>query len=698
MTETMSNYSFNDSFSISTIIDKDLNNIINVKDIDLNDINKDYPIRCPICSEIPRLNIDIQKMRFSTICENLHKYEYNSFDTFFKNCYKIMDDLICHECKKSKDESTKLFRCNKCYLFMCSECISKHIEHIEETNNSKYIELGKIDKYCPKHSELYKYYDTHRKISLCERCKDKQKENCNNIIETSKYKKFGNLSDYIKSLKENILIWNNIIKIISDWINSFIKEFNKYLNSINDYILLKFKIVSYLNYNNNYLNYENNYNILYNYEIVTNEKINNYIKSVNNSLNNNYNKNDIIASSKFFIDLMNDFSKNGIVMEIAKDIIDKETKIISKKKELFKLENMIKKEYEFDSEVTYLAAFDKDKIILGFNSGKIRIFEVKIEENNQNSLIEKILIEEFENLIINICKIDQNMIVSSDNKNIIKIIKIENNLKSHTLIQNLNLKEENGKINSLINLQKYSYYKNRHYFCIGTDNSILIYKSNKMPEELVIPNLQYHDEIEQNSIIQPSFIIDDNNNLHINDHKNEPLSFILENEIVLNTPVTCIVEVNDMLICTSCPKSKNIKFFNMKNEFKEYKSFPNISLSEGNCILTLSEDKSKIIAGCKDGICQIIINNLKKFNEVHFQREILCLDFYNNNYLICGLLKGNNIYIRQYSIKDEIKDIEKKSEYIIKSSNQIKYLKVINNIIYYLDGTKYIHYFQIGKN
>ena len=698
MNESMSNYSINDSFSISTVLDKELTNIINVKEIDLNDINKDYPIRCPICSEISRLNIDLQKISFSTICDNKHKFEYSSFDSFFKNCYKIMGDLICHDCKKSKDECTMLFRCNKCYLFICSECKSKHSK---DTNHSNYIELEKIDKYCPKHSELYRYYDTNKKINLCERCKnlivDQQKENCNNMIETSKFKKFDNLKDYTKKLQENILIWNNIIKITNDWMNNFKKEFNAYLNSINDYIILKYKIVNYLDYNNNYLNYENNYNILYNYDIVTNENLNNYIKSINNSLNNNYNKNDIFASSKFFIDLLNDFSNKGIIMEMSKDISGKESKIISEKNELFKLENMIKMEYEFDSEVTYLAPFDKDKIILGFNSGKIQISEEKMEENNQNSLIQKSSIEAFENGITIICKIDKNLIVSSDNKNITKIIKFESDLNNYSMIQDLNFKENIGKIYSIINLQNFSYYKNRHYFCIGNDNSIIIYKSNKMPEELVVPNLQYHDEIEQYSIAQPSFIIDDNNNLHINEHKNEPLSFIIEKEIVLNTPITCMVEVNEKLICATCPKSKNIKFFQMKNEFKETISFPNISLSEGNCILTLSEDKSKIITACKNGICQIKIDNLKKFNQIHFQREIFCLDFYNNNYLLCTLLKGNNIHIRQYFIKDEIKDIKKKSEYIVNSPNQIKYLKVINNKIYYLDGTNCIHYFQINK-
>ena len=695
MTETMSNYSFNDSFSISTILDKELTNILNDKEIDLNDINKGYPVRCPNCSEIPRLKIDLQKISFSTICDNKHKYEYTSFDSFFKNCYKLMDDLICHDCKKSKDECNKLFRCNKCFLFMCSECKSKHAQ---DTNHLNYIELEKMDKYCPKHIELYKYYDTDKKINLCEKCKDQQKDNFNNIIEISKYKKFDNLNDYIKQLQENIRIWKNIIKITNDWLNNFKREFNIYLNSINDYIILKYKIVNFLDYNNNYLNYENNYNILYNYEIVTNENLNNYIKSVNNSLNNNYNRNDIFASSKFFIDLLNDFSNKGIIMEMSKDINGKGSKIISEKNEIFKLENMIKMEYEFDSEVTYLASFDKDKIILGFNSGKIKISEEKMEENNQNSLIQKSFIEEFENRITNICKIDNNMIVSSDNKNVTKIIKIENDLKKYSVIQDLNFKENIGKVYSIINLQNFAYYKNRHYFCIGNENSILIYKSNKMPEELILPNIQYHDEIEQYSIVQPSFIIDDNNNLRINEHKNEPLSFIIEKEIVLNTPITCMVEVNEKFICAACPNSKNIKFFNMKAEFKEYKSFPNISLSEGNCTLTVSRDKSKIIAGCKNGICQIKIDNLNKFNEIHFQREILCLDFYNNNYLICTLLKGNNIYIRQYLIKDEIKDIAKESEYILNSLNQIKYLKVINNKIYFLDGTNYIHYFQINKN
>lgn len=697
MTETMSNYSINDSFSMSTILEKDLNNIINVKEINLNDINKDYPIRCPICSEIPRLNIDLQKMTFTTICDNRHKYEYNSFDLFAKNSFKIMDDLLCHDCKKAIGECIKLIRCNECYLFICSECKSKHYE---DTKHSNYIELEKIDKYCPKHNELYRYYDTESKINLCERCsiskkdKDKQNKNCNNIIETSRIKKFGNINDYIKKLQENILIWNKIIKIINEWMNNFITEYNTYLNSINDYIFLKYKIVNYLNNNNNYLNYENNYNILYNYEIVTNEKINHYIKYINNLLNNNYNKNDIFASSKLFIELLGNFCNNGIIMEIAKDLNDKESKILSEKKELFNLENMLKMDIEFDSEVICLASFDKDKIILGLNSGKIKIVEEKVKENNINCLLHKYVIEAFENGITNICKIDKNLIVSSDYKNITKIIKVGCDLKSHSMVQDLNLKEYNGKIYSIINLQNYSYYKNRHYFCIGKGNSLLIYKSNKMPEDLVIPNSQYHDEIQQYSIVQPSFDLDGNNKL-VN---NEPLSFILEKEIVLNTPITCIIEVNKEFLCATCPKSKNIKLFNMMNEFKETHSFPNISLSEEKCSLALSEDKSKIIVGCKNFIYQININNLHKINGVHFQREISCLDFYNNNCLICTFLKRNQIYIRQYLIKDNIKDISKYSEYIINPSSQINYLKIINNKIYYLDGTKYIHYFQIDKN
>ena len=76
---------------------------------------------------------------------------------------------------------------------------------------------------------------------------------------------------------------------------------------------MQYKIVSSLSFENNYEKYLNNFNVYFNYEIINNEKIDKFIKSLNNQINSNYNRNeDICTVSKFFIDLLNSLGKKQI--------------------------------------------------------------------------------------------------------------------------------------------------------------------------------------------------------------------------------------------------------------------------------------------------------------------------------------------------------------------------------------------------
>ena len=73
-------------------------------------------------------------------------------------------------------------------------------------------------------------------------------------------------------------------------------------------------------------------------------------------------------------------------------------------------------------------------------------------------------------------------------------------MHNYTVIQTLNLKDDSQSIYTMINLPVLSYKKNRHYFCTGDENHILIWKSNKKPKNINIPECDDKDnQNEENS-------------------------------------------------------------------------------------------------------------------------------------------------------------------------------------------------------
>ena len=146
----------NNSFSYSSLSSNDCEIIPKyISTLDKLDA-KNYPIRCPICSGISILNADFKKNYFCIICDNQHKNEYNSFESFIRETNKDLNSILCHECKKSNEE-INLYRCgeNECNLFFCDECKENH-KHDEINESPNFIEIDTIDIYCPIHKEKYK--------------------------------------------------------------------------------------------------------------------------------------------------------------------------------------------------------------------------------------------------------------------------------------------------------------------------------------------------------------------------------------------------------------------------------------------------------------------------------------------------------------------------------------------------------------
>ena len=359
---------------------------------------------------------------------------------------------------------------------------------------------------------------------------------------------------------------------------------------------------------------------------------------------------------------------------------------------------MIENKYEFKSKVNCLIPFkEKQFIILGFDTGKIKIFkENKNEREEGNNLIKMLTIQAFEKEIKNICEIDNDLIVVTDIENNLKIIQINNDFSSYNVIHNLNESKDNTNI--IVNFPIFSYYKNRHYFCIGYDEQISIYKSNKMPKNLKPPGIGYHDKPEEYSIVQPSFISNLNESLSFEEFKNEnnniSITFELINNKKLNTQIGCISEVNEKFIVATCPKINSIKFFDMHNKFKEYINIPNINPNIGKDTISITYDRSKLLVGCLDGICIISLSNLKKINEIHLKQSILSLDFLYDDCIVCMSLKEKEIFEKQYLFKKNYKQIAKLSQKKIYSKNEVNWIKVIRDKIFYLDDTNKVHFYQ----
>ena len=702
------NCSFSDSVSLSEFSIKDKKNIELIQE---DEQLKDYPLRCPICFRIPRFYGDFEKNYFYTLCDNQHKNEYDSFDSFFKQSNKENEIPLCHLCQDTINDYPKAYCCITCNFFICSKCKNRHEE---EKGHLNFIELNKIDTYCPRHNMPYKYYDCNKKSNLCENCLVKG-EDKKNIIETSNHINYKEtFSDNSKKVKENIIMWNNIYKLANEWLVSINEKFNVFLNSIQQYITLQGKIISYLSNENNFEKYENNFNVFFNYEIINNERIDKFIKNINNKINNNYIKDgdSIITKSKFFISLLDHFLKKEIKIETKKNILLESEKNKSPKikymdeRNRIKIENMDKNKYDLKSKIKCMIPFDNQKmLVIGFINGKIKIYEENKEKKaNENKLNKKLTIKAFENEISNICELDRDLIIASDIKNNIKIIQINENMTEYSVIQELNLKEDSGDVHTIANLSMISYYKNRHYFCIGDDNHLLIFKSNKMPKNMSPPALNYHEGVEEYSIVQPSFSYSDNifnlikNNNNENNEKSskdKPLSFELIKDIALNTQVSYALEVNETYIAVACPKSNKIKFFDTHKDFKEVISLPNISVYEGNCTMCTSKDRTNLFIACVGGFCMVSLKNLKKINKIHMNQSIKCLDFYNKECLTCISLKGEEYFVKQYLFKNGFMEISKFSEQRIYSNQEVIWAKVINNKIFYLDETYSVHYYNI---
>ena len=676
------------NLSLSDISSNDEVTNINTNNDNIN--IKYYPIRCSDCSNIAIFNGDFKKNYFYTKCDNQHKNEYYSFFSFLEGANKDLKNILCNLCKKSEDE-VNLFKCNDCNLFFCNNC---KFNHYKMNNQICFQDINKIDTYCSIHDEKYKYYNIEKKLHLCEICYKNANEK-KYVIEIEKIlEDKENINNEYQNAINNNLICKNIQKHFYNWLNDLTKKVKQFCETLNNYYLTQKLVLN----NNNINIYNNNFNAITNYESFNKNKnnIDIYIQQINNKIN--IKNMDFEKMSKNYIHLLNNFNKinfsveserisveyiNGKIKMLDENEDKSNINIMKKIKKLNKeIETMKRLKLEFNSQATSFCSLNyENNLVIGLKSGKIEIFEFIQEENFKN----KLKINEFQNEIKFICELDINLFAATDGQTNIKILKLINNMQNYTVIQILNLKEDSESIYSIINLPILSYNKKRHYFCIGDENHILIWKSNKQPKYQIDMCINqkhsfYSEENEKNQN-------EDNNN------KDETLYFTLVKDIELKTLTRCLIEVNEKYIAAACTKENTIKFFNVQKEFQLETEVKGIPASCGSNILSLIHNGNILIIGCKNGFSFISIKNLKLVKEVHCKYGVTCLETLTKNGIICCCEDRNENKIKYYKIDEHSLELKKSSEKKA-YNNEIWNLKIINNRIFYTNNNNDIIYLR----
>ena len=312
---------------------------------------------------------------------------------------------------------------------------------------------------------------------------------------------------------------------------------------------------------------------------------------------------------------------------------------------------------------------DEQNLIVGYKSGEIKIFAFTKEDSIKP--IQEI--KEFTNEIKLLCELDTNLFAATDGKTQIKIIELNN--KEYKVIRALDLPEDSEMIYTMINLPILSHRKNRHFFCTGDKNHILVWSSNKKPKKINIQNEEINTIIESDNEEEDIDTEDSFNH-------DEPLDFTLEKDIKLCTLTQCLIEVDGNYLAAACTKKGCIKFFNVQKNFKEEREIENKSISSGNNILTLSPKKQKLIVGCKKGFSVININNYKKSDYYSQDMMITSLEWATKDYYICCCSKKEEKQIKKYSIEESSSKPFKYNEKSL-HKNEVWNFKIIRNKVFY---------------
>ena len=428
---------------------------------------------CPMCSEIPNINLSLNSEKGHYVKCNACRYCYccshprsKSLEAYICIMSKIQQENIKCEIDLEKGvEKEGYFSCEKCQKWMCEECINEHIKANKEHNYYVIQKAAKDDfhTHCINHDlREFKYYYTEEFMTgfhVCELCE------CEPDI-------LGEFEFVRIPVELGVCYVNQVKEIIEkgvEYLDNYCKKiYDILIKSINsDELLKKAKKIydDFLIRNRRALFYYQmtinaatpsvaNYNLIQNIGSLLKTKF----EKIKIPLSNNLNNKEIEKVFDFF---ENNYivGKEKINLKNLKEFNIKE--ISSMKKEIEKNDN--EKEKKEDIIYNNIVILEENLICACTNDGFIHIFEV-----DKKSFKGKIILSEkvHEKNIVGLdnFKNIKNKFVTCDEKDI-KIWKIFKNNSNYKISCETTLKNLN-EINFLYVLsnEEISYIKNDNIF------------------------------------------------------------------------------------------------------------------------------------------------------------------------------------------------------------------------------------------
>ena len=477
----------------------------------------------------------------------------------------------------------------------------------------------------------------------------------------------------------NLSLCKNIetkYKQLSTYITSHI---DKNLQILQNYCKIQEKILN--KEKNDFESIENNLELYQN-----NITINKYLQSMNNDINIQYDKKVRIEEISDCLKLLDNINNENLFLNNDLNKPEKQILKINKLKKnlkpkknpenseinieqmkIMKLDRKREDKKNNNSEYTCFSPLNNnDYMVFGNKYGEIEIYDFSnnnndstLNENDEGKYQLKSRIKVFDDEIKHICELDEDLFAVSQKKNEIKII------NKSSIIQTICIDDyDDTYIYSMISLPLFASQKKRHFLCVATDTNILIYKSNKTPNN----------------------IINDNEN----EDNEEKLYFEKYKDIKLDKLTHCLIEANDKYLVAGCPNDKTIKFFNMNNDFRESANITDINMTSGSNIFTLIPNKNILIVACNDGFKLISIEKKRKYKSVHCTYAVLSLDMYNDNTIICCCSEKNKNIIKQYKINKNNFELQKLSQKRTIDNDEIWKLQKIGDKIFFIKNKKRI--------
>ena len=433
----------------------------------------EYVIRCDKCFLVPVIKIDHSTYKIHCQCENNHIKSDILISQVLKES-KNISTKKCSSCNEKSEEDN--YFCLQCQKIFCLDNGCKK-KHAKEQPNHKLININNLDNSCLEHSTSFSKYCKDCKKNICVKCQREIHSN-HKLIDLGEILPLDEEIENAKKLfeeKEKKLL--NVKKSINDWLDELNKKINALLDSIEGEILINKNILKCFKTD------------LMNYQMIENFNYFSNAESIE------------FYTNKELIDLVREKSwihKTFLITQILNNI-EKPIQIIEEKEEEENVEKEEEKEEEKGEEKKEEKKEGKKSNLKHSNNKKNHMVIIN-DVNNVNNTKKNILSKSTTLIIKNMEKEKDDLKLNKTSKSSkIKVAKtfsasqifLNDHYKSLTEITNININKKVFKSNINIKENIYSaLIDNKGIIFLGGESCLSIYrldlKSNKIENEFAI--------------------------------------------------------------------------------------------------------------------------------------------------------------------------------------------------------------------